>query len=66
MYWVISANGNIYDHEASFNDHGWIDWKQGQSKYEVGDTVFVYCTRPVMAIRYWCTVTDVDLSLIHI
>lgn len=28
MIWMISANGNMYDHASSFATNGFIDWRQ--------------------------------------
>jgi len=62
MNWIISANSNMYDHSSSFEHFGYIDWRQGTAKYEVGDTVYIYCTRPIMMIQYKCNVEKIDLS----
>lgn len=56
MIWMISANGNIYDHASSFATNGFIDWRQ-RAKYSVGDIVYIYCTRPFKRVMYKCEVT---------
>ncbi|MHA7843225.1 MAG: HNH endonuclease [Winogradskyella sp.] len=62
MNWIISANSKMYDHSSSFEHYGSIDWRQGNAKFEVGDTVYIYCTRPLMMIQYKCTVDRIDLN----
>ncbi|PSU90435.1 hypothetical protein C0W35_16255 [Photobacterium kishitanii] len=62
MIWLISANSNIYDHSKSFSDHGFIDWKQGITKYKINDTVYIYVTKPEQKIRYKCIVEKVGLD----
>ena len=62
MNWLISANPRIYDHASSFEDHRFIDWRQGQTKYSIGDIVYVYCAKPEQAIRYKCQVTRLSMS----
>ncbi len=62
MNWIISANSNMYDHSSSFDHHGSIDWRQGNVKYEIGDKVFIYCTRPLMMIQYKCIVERIGLN----
>ncbi len=62
MNWIISANSNMYNHSSSFEHFGFIDWRQGRTKYEVGDTVYIYCTRPLMMIQYKCKVEKIDLN----
>jgi 5-methylcytosine-specific restriction enzyme A len=60
MIWLISANGKMYDHARSFAHFGSIDWRQGNVKYSTGDTVYIYCTRPIKKIRYKCTITALN------
>ncbi|WP_422354340.1 HNH endonuclease [Roseivirga pacifica] len=62
MNWIISANSKMYDHSSSFEHYGCIDWRQGNTKFEVGDQVFIYCTRPLMMIQYRCIVDRVNLN----
>lgn len=60
MNWLISANSNIYDHATSFLHFGHIDWRQGKTKYAVGDIVYIYCSSPVKRIKYKCRVTEIN------
>ncbi|MCF8277812.1 MAG: HNH endonuclease [Flavobacteriales bacterium] len=62
MNWIISANSRMYDHSSSFEHHGSIDWRQGTAKFEIGDTVYIYCTRPLMMLQYKCIVDRIDLN----
>lgn len=62
MNWIISANSDMYDHSSSFEHYGFIDWRQGSTKYNIGDTVYIYCTRPLMMIQYKCNVEKIDLE----
>lgn len=58
MKWMISANGKKYDHATAFQRWGFIDWKQ-HAKYNVGDTVYIYCTKPFMKVMYK-TVVEIE------
>ncbi len=49
--WMIAANGKKYDHAAAFQKWGFIDWRQ-RANYEVGDLVYIYCTRPYKRVMY--------------
>lgn len=62
MIWLISANSNVYEHSRAFSDYGFVDWKQGNTKYDVGDTVYIYVTRPEKKIKYQCSVKKVKLT----
>jgi 5-methylcytosine-specific restriction enzyme A len=62
MNWIISANSNIYDHSSSFEHFGFIDWRQGKNKFEIRDSVYIYCTRPLKMIQYKCRVEKTDLD----
>ena len=58
--WMISANGKIYDHASAFATFGFIDWRQ-RAKYQVGDIVYIYCTRPAKKVMYKCEVVKFDM-----
>jgi len=62
MEWLISANGDMYDHASSFAHYGSIDWRQNKTKYQVDDTVYIYCTNPIKKIRYKCRVMAINKS----
>ena len=62
MNWIISANSFMYDHSRSFLHNGYIDWRQVSTKYNIGDTVYIYCTRPIKMIQYKCNVEKIDLE----
>ena len=61
MIWLISANASVYDHYSSFMKNGYIDWHQ-TAKYKIGDTVYIYCTKPVQMIRYKAVVTAINMA----
>lgn len=62
MDWMISANGSIYDHASAFAKWGYIDWRQGNRKYNIGDTVYIYCTRPLKRVMYKTEVIKTHLT----
>ncbi len=66
MNWIISANSKLYDHSSSFEHYGSIDWRQGNTKYKVGDTVYIYCTSPIMMLQYKCIVERINLDFSQI
>lgn len=45
--WIISANAEMYDHSSSFEHYNFIDWRQGATKFEINDIVYIYATRPI-------------------
>jgi len=51
----------VYDHSSSFEHYSFIDWRQGNANFEIGDTVFIYCTRPASSIQYKCIVEKINL-----
>lgn len=59
--WIISANAQMYDHTSSFEHFSFIDWRQGNVNFEIGDIVFIYSTRPLSMIQYKCIVEKKDL-----
>ena len=40
--WMISANAEMYDHSSSFEHFNFIDWRQGNAKFEINDIVYIY------------------------
>lgn len=62
MIWLISANPKVYDHSRSFSDHGFVDWRQGSTKYSKGDIVYIYVTKPEQSIKYQCIVEKTNLT----
>ena len=60
-FWLMAANGNKYDHAAAFRKWGFIDWKQTR-KFESGDIVYIYCSKPFQRVRYKVEVTEVNKS----
>lgn len=63
MNWLISANGNKYDHAASFaENNNIIDWTQGRIKYNIGDVIYIYCTKPIQKIMYKCVVDEINIK----
>ena len=59
MAWIISANSKMYDHASAFAVFGFIDWRQ-RAKYKIGDTVYIYCTKPIQKVMYKCEVVQSD------
>lgn len=60
MHWIISANSEIYDYQASFEKHSYIDWKQ-TANYEVGDIVYIYSIQPVGRVQYKTRVEKINM-----
>lgn len=60
--WMISANGNMYNHASAFQKWGFIDWRQ-KVNYEEGDIVYIYCTRPYKRVMYKTVVEKESMSV---
>lgn len=61
MIWMIPANGKMYDHASAFQKWGFIDWRQNL-KFNVGDIVYIYCTRPFKKVMFKTIVDKESLS----
>ena len=61
-YWIIKANPKLYNHLASFEKRGYIDWKQNHYNVEEGDVVYVYFTEPYQRIMVKGVVEKVNLK----
>lgn len=60
--WIISANHNLYDYKRSFNKWRFIDWKQGNFSYNIGDIVYIYSIVPYQTISYKTEITKINLT----
>ena len=65
--YIRPANGKYYDHMGSFNERGFIDWRQDNKyEYHVGDVVYIYnnkSSNPPMRLRYKTVITKINMSL---
>ncbi len=61
MDWILPANPKLYKHNYVFDKYGFIDWAQ-KSNFSVGDTVYIYTTRPIQAITHKTLVTRSNME----
>lgn len=61
MVWMISANKKTYDYASAFATYNTIEWTQS-AKIDIGDTVYIYCSKPEQKLMYKCAVLNCDLS----
>lgn len=64
--WILTADGELYNHDLAFKDMGVIDWVQNHYKYEVDDIVYIYSSKeknnPKQYIKYACIVEKIDID----
>ena len=49
--WLISANPNMFNHDAAFRKCGYCDWIQF-GNFEIGDTVYLYASKQCGYIKF--------------
>ena len=59
--WIIPANSKRYDFFSAFNNNNFIDWTK-KAKYEEGDIVYLYCTKPQQKIMYKIVIDKIFTS----
>jgi len=59
--WIIPANPNTYRLEVVLREFPHVDWRQ-RINIQVGDIVYIYCSRPVSQIKYKMRVTAINLT----
>ena len=64
--WIIPCNPKFYNVEGAFSKLKRINWKQSSPNICVGDEIYIYVAKPIMAIKYKCRVTKVNLDSIEI
>lgn len=58
--WIIPSNSSKFDLAKFLSKHNnYVDWKQS-ANFEVGDVVYIYCTKPEMQIRYKMEVVGIN------
>ena len=60
--WIIPCDPLKYDVDAAFAKNGVIEWKQNTPNIEVGSYVYVYVSRPIMAIKYKAIVEEINIT----
>ena len=60
--WIISANPNKYDVIAAYQKYNLIDWTQS-AKFQVGDIVYIYVSKPFQKIMFKTEVLATDIEL---
>lgn len=59
--WIIPSNSSKFDLAKFLSKHdNIVDWKQS-ANFEVGDVVYIYCTKPEMRIRYKMEVVETNI-----
>lgn len=59
--WIVPSNSSMFNLARFLSLHdNVVDWKQ-TSNFEIGDVVYIYCTKPQMRIRYKMEVIAVDI-----
>ena len=61
-HWMITYNQQEFDIYNCLKDLGTTDWPQQKNKFQVGDIVYMYCSRPIMRITHKMRITKIDVS----
>ena len=59
--WFIPANPKEYRLEDVLRELPHVDWRQ-HNNVQVGDIVYIYCSRPISQIKYKMRVTAVNIT----
>ena len=59
--WILSANPMVYDHISSFEENGFVDWRQFNN-FNIGDIVYIYCSKNVHKINAVGKIVKVNMS----
>ena len=57
--WLTSCNPDIYNIKEAFKNLKEVDWRQ-HTNVEVGDSIYIYISKPVQAVAYKCIVLEVN------
>ena len=60
-YWIIPFNPNYFRLADCLREQGYVEWTQ-RYKYQIGDIVFIYSSKPDSKLLYKMEVTAMNLS----
>ena len=60
-YWILPENSKKYDYVSAFEKQEFIDWTKNY-KYEIGDVVYIYCSKPFQKIMYKTMIEKIFIS----
>ena len=60
-YWIIPFNPNYFRLADCLREQGYVEWTQ-RYKYQIGDIVFIYSSKPDSKLIYKMEVTAMNLS----
>lgn len=60
-YWLIPSNNNFFKLDDLLENREVISWRQVQ-KFEVGDVIYIYSSKPFSCIKYQMDVVGANLS----
>lgn len=61
-HWIMSANKKYYYYHKAFDELAFIDWKEGNRNFNIGDIIYIYSTKPIARIEYKCEVTATKIK----
>ena len=60
-FWIIPFNPNYFRLADCLREQGYVEWTQ-RYKYQIGDIVFIYSSKPDSKLLYKMEVTATNLS----
>lgn len=60
-HWIIPADTKRYKLEEAIKQLHEIDWRQ-HNNYEVGDIIYIYCSKPISKVVYKMEVVNVNIT----
>lgn len=59
--WIVPSNSTTFDIEGCLQEFSYAHWQQ-KKNFSIGDTIYIYCTKPEQRIKYKMVVCDVDME----
>ena len=61
IHWMITYDKAEFDIYKCLEEIGTTDWPQFKNKFEVGDIVYMYCSKPVMRITHKLRIVRINI-----
>lgn len=60
-HWIITYDKKQFDIYRCLKEIGTTDWSQLRNKFQVGDIVYMYCSKPVMSITHKMRIVRINI-----
>lgn len=61
-HWMITYDKKQFNIDRCLERNGTTDWSQLRNKFQIGDVVYMYCSKPEMRITHKMRIVRINVS----